>query len=418
MANTLLTISMITREALRLFRNSNSLVKNINKEYRSEFGKTGWKIGDTLQIRKPLDYTVRQTATASPQNSIEQEITLTVNNYFGVDSQFTSQDLALSLDVFSDRVLAPMANNLGGGVASNIMGIVENGGVGGVGGICNVVNNTAGGINDGADATISPTANTWLNAGAYLDINSAPQDGRIVIMSPFTQANTVSSLSGLFNPQRKISDQFEKGMMGVDTLGYDKWFSDQTVITHTTAAYSTLADVNGANQTGTTLTVHALAGPLSVGDFIQITGVNAVNRVTKQDTGILQTFVVTAAAATSATSISIYPPITPPSGGVAVQYQTVTASPADSAPLLAPIAASQVYRKNFVMHPSAMTAVFVELPVGMPGTFSHRENFDGMGLRMTNYYAGTTDTASWRLDCLFGTLLVRPEWAVCVTDHT
>ena len=186
MANTLLTISMITRRALQLFRNSNSFVKNISKEYRSEFGRAGWKIGDTLQLRKPADYTVRTGLTAVPQNTAEQQVTLTVSTYLGVDTQFTSQDLVLSLDLFGERILEPMVNNLAGGVATSIMAGVETGGLGGPGGIPLVVNNTSTGINT-AQPTISPTATTFLTAGALLDMMSCPKEGRVVMINPFSQ---------------------------------------------------------------------------------------------------------------------------------------------------------------------------------------------------------------------------------------
>ena len=101
-----------------------------------------------------------------------------------------------------------------------------------------------------------------------------------------------------------------------------------------------------------------------------------------------------------------------------MQYQTVTNSPAAAAPILSPVAAGQIYRKSFVFHPTAVTAVFVDLPINMPGTFSHRENFDGVSMRMLNYYAGTSDQDRWRLEVLFGSVWPRPEWACIVCDIT
>lgn len=424
MSNTLLTISMITVKALQLFRNSNAFLKVINKEYQGYFGKQPLSIGSVLQIRKPIDPVTRTGATASPQNVVEQEIPLYINSLIGVDLAFTDTDLSLSIADFTNRFLAPSVNKLGGAVAAAIMAGVETGGTAatggqqtgtnGVGGIPLVVNLTASGLNDGAAATISPVAATWLKAGARLSDVSCPMDERVVIMSPDTQANTVSSLAGLFNPQRNISTQYEKGMMGVDTLGYEKWLSDQTVITHTTGAYSTLPEVNGGSQTGSTITTHAFNGPLVVGDVISFTGVNFCNRVTQQDTGVLATFVVTAAVASSDTSVSIYPPLIP----TGTAFATVTASPADSALLLSPIEASQVYRKNFVFHPTACTAAFIELPENEPGTVSKSESFDGFSLRMMHYYNGANMTGSWRMDTLFGSVWPRPEWACIVTDTT
>lgn len=426
--NAPITLDWITNDSLALFLNNNALLRNVDKHLSSAFGKPGMKIGDSINIRKRIDYTVRQGVNAAPQNTVDQEITLIMNCFQGVDLQFSTEELLLDFDEFEQRYMSTAVDILAGGVSGMLMGAVETGGTAGTspndpnpsvtaqtGGISNIVNNTASGYNTGA-ATISPTANTWLNAGAYLDIASCPPGKRMVIMSPFTQANTVSTLSGLFNSQSKIGTQYESGMMGADTLGYSKWLSDQSVITHTTAAFSTLATVNGANQTGSAITVHALAGPLNVGDIISFTGVNFVNRVTKLDTGKLATFVITAANATSDTVVHIYPPLTPASSGNPVQFQTVTVSPADSAPLLSPVAASQIYRKNFVFNPEAVTAVFGELPINMPGTFSSRKSQDGVSMRLLNYYTGNNDADLWRLDVLYGAIFQRPEWACIVTD--
>ncbi len=416
MSNALLTVSMITRRALSLYRNFNSFVKNIDKHYRSEW-TSDMAIGATLNIRKPVDYTLRVGPNAVPQNSNEQQIPLTINNYLGVDTQFTSTDRVLSIENFSDRFIAPMINTLGGGTAAAIMAGIETGGSSLLGGASNIVNNTASGLNNGAAATISPTASTFLTAGAYLDNLSCPSDGRVVVLSQFTQANTVATFAGLFNPQQKISTQYEKGVMGVDTLGFEKFLTDQTVITHTTPAYGTLPTVNGANQSGTAITVSALTGALGIGDYIQFTGVTLCNRTTKADTGVLATFVITQNAAIGATVLNVYPPVIAPIAGVSQQYQTVMESPGNGAQVLSPVAAGQVYRKNFAFHPTACTAVWVPLPVDMPGTDSYRENLDGMGMRLVNYYAGTSDVDSWRLDTLFGTCWVRPEWSIVISDR-
>lgn len=425
MANTLLTISMVTVRALQLFRNTNLFIRNINKEYESYFGKQPLSIGSTLQIRKPIDPTVRVGATAAPQSTVETEIPLVINSLLGVDLQFTDTDLALSIADFSNRFLKPATNNLGGAVAASIISGCETGGTAatggqqvgsnGFGGIPLVVNNTASGVNDSAAATISPTAQNWLNAGALLDTMSCPADDRIVVMSPFTEKNTVSYLAGLFNPQVKISEQYEKGVMSYNTLGFEMWLKDQTVPSHVEGAFTT-STVAGSNQVGSAINIAATDAPMNVGDIISFTGVNFVNRVTKQDSGVLATFVVTAPVATGATVVNIYPPLNPAIGNVQQSYQTVTVSPANGAPLLTPIQAGQIYRKNFVFHPTAVTAAFIDLPENEPGTVSKTESFDGFSLRMMHYYFGATMTGAWRMDTLFGSVWPRPEWSCIVAD--
>lgn len=415
MANTLLTIGGITREAIRLFMNSNAFIGNIEKQYDSQFAKTGAKIGQQLKIRLPNDYTVADGPALQVQDTNEQQTTITVATQRHVDTSFNSVDMTMSLDDYSEIILAPKINNLAGNVAATIMsgvtvaqgafaGTVVNGAEGG---ICNLVQNT-----DSTNAIISPTAETWLTAGANLDANSAQVSDRKAILSPFTMARTVSSLTGLFNPATEVSKQYRNAKM-YNALNFE-WFMDQTTVIHTSGSF-TAGTVNGANQTGTTITTNAITGTLKKGDIITFASVDAVNRVTKQDTGQLRQFVVTADVATAGTSISIYPAIVPPVNGQAAQYQTVTASPANSAAISLVTPASGQYRMNFVYAKQAVTMVTADLEMP-PNVKGAREQMDGVSMRaVTQYVIGTDQTAD-RLDILFGWLFVRPEWACIVAD--
>ena len=402
MANTLLTIDMITREALRLFRNSNWFLRTISRQFDEEFGRAGAKIGSQLRIRLPNDYTLRTGPTAVPQSTNEQNTQLVLATQMGVDVAFSSAERALSLDDYSQRILAPAVNVLAGGVAVAIMNNIA--------GASNLVQNT-----DTGGAMISPSAGTWLAAGAILDKNGAPRNDRFIIMDPVTQARTVTSLMGLFNPQVKISDQYIRGTITVDTLGFD-WGMDQTVIMQTAGAYGAPPTVAGANQTGSTLTVSALAGPLTQGQIFTIAGVNSVNRVTKASNGTLAQFVVTAPVNAGATTIPIYPPITPPSAGNPVPFQTVTASPAAGANIVFATPASSSYRQNFAYYAEAVTMATAELEIPRGVHEAARETYDGISLRMVTDYAVLSDQFITRLDILFGSLLLRPEWVVKVAD--
>src|SRR5215469_9747848 len=318
MANSLLTINMITREAVRLWKNSNAFLQNVDMQYDDSFAVSGAKIGSSLRIRLPNDFTVVTGPALSVQDTAEQSTTLVLATQQHIDVAFSTADRTLSLDDYSRRVLSPMVNNLTGAVAINIMSGAE-------GGICNFVANQ-----DGNNNLLTPIASTYLNAGATLDINSAPIADRKIVNSPRTEARVVASLSGLLNPQSSIGRQYMTGRM-YDALGFI-WMKDQTTINHTTGTLAQgSATVSGAGQTGLSLTVGALAGNINIGDIFTIAGVNAVNRITKQDTGELRQFVATASAAVGATSVSLYPAIVPGVGGQAVQYQTVVNSPANGA---------------------------------------------------------------------------------------
>jgi hypothetical protein len=403
LANNLLTVDWITRESLRIWRNTNWFMRTIDRQFDGEFGKAGSKIGSTLRIRMPNDYTVRSGPTAVPQSTVEQNTTLVLANQMGVDMSFSSAERELSLDDFSRRVIAPAVNVLAGGVAVAIMAIIE--------GSAQLIRNT-----DGSGNTISPTAGTWLAAGAALDLAGAPRNDRFVVMDPVTQARTVTSLMGLFNPQGKISGQYTRGTITTDTLGFD-WGSDQTVIKHTTGAYGTPPTVAGPNQTGNSITVTALAGPMKKGDVVSFAGVNAVNRVTKADTGQLAQFTLTADVSAGATVLPISPALTPPGAGpVAVAYQTVTASPGAGAAVTVATKAGEVYRKNFAYYAEAVTMATAELELPRGVHEAARQTYDGISLRVISDYAVMSDQFITRLDILFGAAILRPEWVVTVAD--
>lgn len=404
MANSLLTLNQITREAVRLFTNENAFLRNVNRQYDDQFAQSGAKIGSQLRIRLPNDYTVNTGPTITPQATSEVQTSLTVATQKNVPMSFTSQDLTLSLDDFSERILAPAVNVLAGAVSVDCIQSALQG--------SNVVAN----INAGVLQT--PTASTFLQAGALLTKNSAPAARRKMILDPTTQARVVSNLTGLFNPQVKISEQYETGLMGKDTFGFD-WFYDVSTPVPTSGNYTTAVTVNGAGQSGNSLVVSALGAgvTLNQGDVITIANVFAVNRVTKQSTGALQQFVVTANVPAGSTSIPIYPAITPPSGVNPVAYQTVTASPANGAAVNVVVPASTQYRNNFCFFDEAITLATADLPIPTKGVVAaERAAIDGVSMRMVQSYDVINDLFVTRMDILYGWCVPRPEWIVRVPD--
>jgi hypothetical protein len=331
------------------------------------------------------------------QDTVEQNTTLTVATQKGVDISFSTVDRALSLDDYTTRILAPMINNLAGAVAVDIMAGAES--------IPNLIHNV-----DGSNNTITPTFTTWATANGTLDALGAPMGERNVVVDPITQARTVSSFSGLFNSQEKLAQQYTRGRMGSNVLGFD-CAMDQTVIQHTTGTF-TAGTVNGAAQTGATLAVNAITGTLTKGDVITIAGVFAVNRTTKQSTGQLAQFAVTANVAGGATSIPIYPPIT--SGAVA--FQNVSASPANLAAISLATKPGEVYRKNIAFSPQAVTMVTADLELPRGVHEAYRETAYGLSMRIITDYVVTSDQMITRLDILYGSAWVRPEWATVVAD--
>jgi hypothetical protein len=398
---------MITAEAVMIFKNSNAFMQNLNTQYDSSFAINGAKIGSQLRVRLPLDYTVTDGPGLQAQDSQEQQLTLALATQRHVDLSFSSAEQTLSVDDYAERFLLPAMNNLAGNIASSIM-------AGSEGGVCNLVANF-----DQNNNILAPGLQQVLDSRAVLADNSAPLLDRKIVLDPHSMARLTGSLSGLLNPATDISKQYRDGSV-YNAAGYT-WLEDQTAIKHVTGTF-TAGSTSSAGQTGTTLAVGAITGTLNAGDIITIDGVNAVNRVTKQSLQTLRQFVVTQNALSGATQIQIYPAIVPGGSGYqpttgqgAQQYQTVDASPGNTAAVRLVTNAGSTFRKNISFAPEAITMVTADLEKP-PMTECSRKQYDGVSMRILRSYVPGTDQTVTRADVLFGYLYIRPEWAVIVAD--
>ena len=106
MANSLLTPSIITKEALAILHQKLNFIGTINRQYDDQYAQAGAKIGSDLKIRLPNEFTVRTGASLSSQDVTEQSVTLSVGTQKGVDFTFSSQELTLTIDEFKARYLS------------------------------------------------------------------------------------------------------------------------------------------------------------------------------------------------------------------------------------------------------------------------------------------------------------------------
>lgn len=397
MSNTLATSSLITKESLAILTNLLGFSKNVNRDWEDEFGtnKGGrYHSGGTINIRKPPRYTYRSGATASAQSTVEPTIPITLSQG-GVDINFTSAELTNSIDKLQPKLQAAMAT-----IANQIDAE----------GLLNA-KNTVGNI-VGTAGTPPSTLAAILAVNQRLDEMGAPRDRqRTLVVNPAANAGLVSGLSGLFNSSAKLSEQYNGGIM-VDSLGLN-FALDQNVQSHTNGAQPVGGGtVNGAGQSGSTINVNtaSITGAITKGSTITFANVFAVNPQSRSSTGVLAQFVVTADVAISATSISISPALTP-SG----QFQNVTASPGNTAVITVFGTASVAYAANIGFHRDAFTLACVPMyvPTGGKGVVAaESESYEGMNLRMIQFYDGTNDKFITRFDVLYGWATPYPELAV------
>lgn len=405
--NNLLTISKITNEALMVLENELTFTNNVTREYDDQFAVTGAKIGNTLNVRRPGRFIGTTGPALNVEDFNETSVPVTLSTQFHVDTQFTTQDLALSLDMFSDRVLKPAVAAIANKMDLDGLTMAKNN-------VANIV---------GTAGTPPTGLITYLTAAAYLDSEGAPRDGRrSCVVEPFTSATIVDSLKGLFVPSDVIGKQYTKGMMGRDSAGMN-WYMDQNVVNQTFGSYSgktlsvatnttSFGIATGWAQFGTLQLVASAALTLNQGDVIQIAGVYAVNPQNRAayGSGKLRNFVVqstTAVATGGGTAVTVSPAII--TGG---QFQNVTVTSTSGTAVVTPFNnTGTVSPQNLVFHKNFATLATadLELPDGVHFAGRASDKDLGLSIRVVRQYTINNDSIPTRLDVLYGWAPLYPE---------
>jgi hypothetical protein len=392
MANTLLTSQQITREAARILHNEANFIGTCNRQHDKSFAITGAKIGSQLKIRMPNEYVVRTGRVASPQNTEEVSETLTLATMKGVDMSFYSDELTLSLDDFSDRIIKPAMSVLAASVEADALDMVKD-----------VYNAT------GTPGTTPASQLTILNAGKILTENAAPISDRTLILNPAGEVAMVNALSSLFNYAPAVSKQYLTGQMK-HALGFD-WYSNALIPVLTCGSRTnTTPRVNGATQAGKSLICDGFGATVTIkkGDIFTLANVLAVHPETKTAYSYEKQFTVTADAVcvAGAVTLSISPSITT-SGA----KQNVNAGPADDALLTFAGTASVAYPMNVAYHKDAFVFVSADLEMPKNMDMSARVVIDNLSMRFLRGYDITQDQFISRIDILYGYLTVRSQLA-------
>jgi hypothetical protein len=389
MPNTILTPDMITREALRILHQKLTFVGSINRQYDSSFAQSGAKIGDTLRIRLPNQYTVRTGTSLSTQDTTETKVDLAVSTQKGVDMTFSSNELTLDLDDFSRRILEPAMAVLASNIEADALGTMYKD-------VYNTINNVSGAI----------TYANVLSGRRKLQDNLAPDGDRTALLTSNDMANLVSAFSTLFNAAPEISRQYREGMVG-KAAGFDFMETSHLQTFQNGARVATTYLTNAATaQTGSSLIVDTGTGAMVVGDVFTIAGVFAVHPETKVSTGILQQFVVTAAYAGGGGTISISPAIVATGA-----RQNVSNGAADNQALTFVGTASSTYGQSLVYHKDAFTFATADLVMPKGVDFAAREVYDGISIRVIRQYDINNDAFPCRLDVLYGYKTIRAQLA-------
>ena len=398
MANSLLTIDMITRKALEILENNLVLTRNVNRQYDDSFAVEGAKIGSTLRIRLPDRALVTDGAALQVQDDNEQFTTLTVSSQKHIGVNFTSAELTMQLDDFAERVLKPRISQLASSIDADVANAYKS--------IFQSV---------GTPGTVPATSLVLLAGQQKLNEAAAVMSPRYATVNPAANAGLVEGMKGLFNPTDTISRQFKNGMMGVGVLGYDEINMSQSIKQHTTGSRAaTGATVNGNVAEGASQIVLASAGntlTFLVGDVFTIADCFAVNPQTRESTGALQQFVVTEAATSSAggaVTLKVSPALYSPTNALAtVSTLTITGK---AVTFLG--AASTQYPQNLIYHKDAISFATADLLLPQGVDMASRQVHNGISLRVVRQYDINNDRLPCRIDVLYGFNTIRPPMAV------
>jgi len=390
--NTLLSPTIITKEALRILHANLNFVGNINKQYDNQFANSGaspsGKIGPSLTIRMPNQYTVRTGAVLQVQNTTETSQVLTVSTQKGVDTMFTTSDLTLTIDEFSKRYLQPAMSVLATNIEADAL---------------SMINDVYNAVDDNANAL---TYKDVANARKVLNLYLAPPTGRCATMTPGHVVSFNDAVKGLFNPQESVARPYLTGKIGkvngIDTYENTVLNSFQSGTSAATTGYTATLTSGSA-----TAVMAAGANTFKKGDLVTFSTVDAVDPETKADRGFLQQFVVTADYAGGAGNMTIAP--TPVTSGAS---QNVTAIGAGLTVVKIGGGASALYQQSLFFHPEAFTFVTADLiDVSKFGAWGGREVMDGISMRIARQYDIVNDQIPCRIDVLYGYKTLRPQLA-------
>jgi hypothetical protein len=395
MSNSILTIDMITRKALEILENNLVLTRNVNRQYDDSFAVEGAKIGSTLRIRLPDRALVTDGAALQVQDDNEQYTTLSVASQKHIGVNFTSAELTMQLDDFAERVLKPRISQLASSIDADVANSYKS--------IYSSV---------GTPGTTPSTSLVLLQAQQKLNENAAVMSPRYATVNPAANAGLVEGMKGLFNPTDTISRQFKNGMMGMGVLGFEEINMSQSIKQHTTGDWGTTITVTTTVATeGATSVAISFTGSSktwNVGDVFTIAGVYAVNPQTRESTGSLQQFTVTAATSGSSTAtLAVSPAIYTSANALA----TVNSFPQANAVVTMLGSAASQYAQNLVYHKDAITFATADLLLPQGVDMASRQVHNGISMRVVRQYDINNDRLPCRIDVLYGYSAIRPAMA-------
>ncbi len=409
MANTSLTADILTRESLIILENELGVLGSFHRPMDEEFQKSvnGYKVGSTVSIRRPADFSVRTGAVMDVQDVVEGKVALTIDTQKGIDFEFTSEELTMDMDNLKERVIKPAMSSLVNNISSDALS-----------NFYQYTYNWAGTAGQDINSFLD-----FIKGPERLSELAAPMQQRMAALGTTDYYAMVGAQVGLGASDKLVGDAWKSGML-TGLGGMEEIHMSQVVPVHTNgAAVDTSAVIDGSSQEVTyetakdawtqTLTTDGWGNSQSVtaGTVFTIASVYRVNPKTKVSTGKLQQFTITTATTTHAsggdTVLTISPPII-----TSGPHQTVTYSgDMDGNAITRVGAVSTAYTQNLCYHKNAYTLAFAPLEMPQGAVNGSRQTSNGISVRVIPVYDGINDVSKWRLDVLYGKKVIDPRIA-------
>mgnify|MGYP000279675303 CR=1 FL=1 len=419
--NTLINATMIAREALRLLKNNLVMGSRVYRGYEEEFPGNPKK-GGTVQIRKPVRFTVTKSRVRTSSVITEQYITMNVTTQAHVSWAFDSNELTMKIEDYSERYIRPAAAKLANTVDGDLTALYAD--------VWNTVWESSGFV----------TPHTFMvlaKSMQRLDEEGVPPEDRVVVFNPAAHWAMANALTALYQPE-VAKAAIRKGYVG--TIAGAEIYMDQNIKSHNTGKNhdtgSTNSDVILVASTGAALVTGIVVGGtgnqkielynfrttaniatlLAIGDWFEIANVYAVNPMSGESTGVRRQFVVTADVSggsktevTTGGSVTVY--IQPDMINTG-PYKTITTVPAGASIAYFYETNDKNIPQNLAFHKNAFALVFVPLQKPDGVAFAETITDEGYSIRVVKDYDIDNDLEVIRLDILYGVKTIYPELAV------
>ena len=409
MANTFTTPTWVLKDVARVAVNMLKFAANIERWYDDKFKAGGAKVGYTVSGRLPQRFRTTKGQAFQPQPINDQTVPVTLTDQANIGTAWSTADATVAIEDVRRRYVNPAGEQL-----ANTMDLD---------GLTRMTPTVAHSV---GVPGVPPTSRlTYTTGNAKLTLVAVPNNGRVAVLDPIHMVNLIQDTSTLFNPSATISENYREGQFGRNQLGVAEWYQDQNRYQHTTGSFvSSTPVVQGANQTGSSLTVNGwgAGATLNAGDVIEVNGMFEVNPGSYVSNGQLMQLVVqaTTVAVAGAMTIPIAPPIIPgPSN-----QQTVSASPLNGAVVMprgstitvaAPTGTMTATSspQSLIFHPEAFIFAMADLDADLDGATVARvsDNELNISLRYVKQYSAQSDQKMARIDALYGFKEFRPDWA-------